>query len=245
MMAENLEVALADSLKKMKDTEAKERLLQNITADIAQMRDGSAPEDILKYASFSKNQPATLGAYFPQEGLLVFDEIGRITEVLEALEVEEEQWFASLLEEGKIVHSAKLSFSFSDLKKQLNQQKLYLSLFIRTTPGIVVKKTITVSCKPMQQFHGQMHLLKNEMDRWQEGRYRVFLIADGTERMQKVQSILKDYDMEADLSESSSSSGRVQIIDGDLSAGFELPLQRIAVITDAELFKGKAKRRAR
>jgi transcription-repair coupling factor (superfamily II helicase) len=112
-------------------------------------------------------------------------------------------------------------------------------------PGIVVKKTITVSCKPMQQFHGQMHLLKNEMDRWREGRYRVFLIADGNERMQKVQSILKDYDMEADLSEGASDSGRVQIIDGDLSAGFELPLHRIAVITDAELFKGKPKRRAR
>ncbi len=52
-------------------------------------------------------------------------------------------------------------------------------------PGIVVKKTITVSCKPMQQFHGQMHLLKNEMDRWQEGHFHVFLIADGTERMRK------------------------------------------------------------
>ena len=33
------------------------------------MNDGSAPDDILKYASFSKNQPTTLGAYFPQDGL--------------------------------------------------------------------------------------------------------------------------------------------------------------------------------
>ena len=244
-IAEKLERALADSLKKMKDEEAKERLLQNMTADIAQMKDGSAPDEILKYASFSKNEPTTLGTYFPQDGLIVFDEIGRITEVLESLEVEEEQWFASLLEEGKIVHSAKLSFTFNDLKKQLNQQKVYLSLFIRTMPGIVVKKTITVSCKPMQQFHGQMHLLRNEMDRWREGRYHVFLIADGAERMQKVQSILKDYDMEADLSESTSTGGRVQIIDGELSAGFELPFHRISVITDAELFKGKPKRRAR
>ncbi len=49
-----------------------------------------APDDILKYASFSKNEPTTLGTYFPQDGLIVFDEIGRITEVLESLEVEEE-----------------------------------------------------------------------------------------------------------------------------------------------------------
>ena len=30
-----------------------------------------------------------------------------------------------------------------------------------------------------------------------------------------------------------------------MSAGFELPFQRLAVITDAELFKGKPKRKSR
>ena len=35
------------------------------------------------------------------------------------------------------------------------------------------------------------------------------------------------------------------IVEGDLDAGFELPLQRIAVITDAELFKQKHKKKAR
>ena len=40
-------------------------------------------------------------------------------------------------------------------------------------------------------------------------------------------------------------AGTISIIEGDLSAGFELPFQRIAVITDAELFKGKPKRKAR
>ena len=58
-----------------------------------------------------------------------------------------------------------------------------------------MKKTVTFSCKPMQQFHGQMNLLKNEIERWQQGRFNIFIIADGNERMQKVQSILEDYDM--------------------------------------------------
>ena len=47
------------------------------------------------------------------------------------------------------------------------------------------------------------------------------------------------------LSEKPSDQGECSNIDGDLSAGFELPFHRIAVITDAELFKGKPKRRAR
>ena len=40
-------------------------------------------------------------------------------------------------------------------------------------------------------------------------------------------------------------AGGILVIDGDLSAGFELPFQQIAVITDSELFKGKPKRKAR
>mgnify|MGYP001792809384 CR=1 FL=1 len=112
-------------------------------------------------------------------------------------------------------------------------------------PGSIVNKTVTISCKPMQQFHGQMHFLKTEMERWRDGPFNVFLIANGPERMEKVQSILQDYDMKASLSGKPSNAGGVHIIDGDLSAGFELPFYHVAVITDAELFKGKVKRKSR
>ena len=245
MIAEKLEIELANSLKKIKNEEAKEQLTLNISGDIAQLKDGNIPEDMLKYASFAAEAPTSLGSYFPSNGLVMFDEIGRITEVLESLEAEEEEWFVSLIEEGKIVHAAKLSFSFDELNKILTQQKIYLSLFVRTMPGIVVKETITISCKPMQQFHGQMHLLKTEMDRWKAGNFNIFLVADGAERMGKVQSILSDYEIEAGLSGKPSDAGGIFIVDGDLSAGFELPLQRMVVITDAELFEGKPKRRSR
>lgn len=244
-IAGKLEFELGESLKKMDDADAKERLMINITGDIALMKEGTIPESILKYASFSAEEPASLGTYFAQNGVIIFDEIGRVTEVLESLEAEEEEWFISLIEEGKIVHSAKLSFTFDEMNKMLNQRKLYLSLFVRAMPGITVKKTVTISCKPMQQFHGQMHFLKTEMERWHDGHFNVFLIADGPERMEKVQSILQDYDMTAALAGEPSSVGGVHIINGDLSAGFELPFHKVAVITDAELFKGKPKRKSR
>ena len=244
-IAEKLTSELSSSLKKMKDEDAKERLTMNITEDINLMKTGAVPENVLKYASFAENKPTSLGTYFSNDGIILFDEIGRITEVIGSLEKEEEEWFVSLLEEGKIVHNAKTSFSFEEMSGMLMQRRLYLSLFIRTVPGIVVKKAVTISCKPMQEFHGQMSFLKNEMERWQHGRFNVMIIAGGKERMQKVQAILQDYDMEATLTGEPSTAGGIFIIDGDLSAGFELPFQRLAVITDAELFKGKLKRKSR
>ena len=97
----------------------------------------------------------------------------------------------SLLEEGKIVHDAKISFSFEKMHKMLEQEKYIYLYFVRAVPGIVVKKTVSFSCKPMQEFHGQMNLLKNEMERWQQGKFNIFIVADGEERMAKVQTILK------------------------------------------------------
>lgn len=245
LIAENAEAALGASLKRMKDEEAKERLTRNMMHDIGLLRDEAFPENMLKYASFSKEAISFLGDYFPTHGLVLFDEIGRIAEVSSSLESEEKEWITDLLEDGKILHDAKISYSFEEMNGMLAQQRIYLSLFVRTIPGITVKKTINISCKPMQQFHGQMNLLANEMERWKQGNYHIFVVADGEERMKKVQGILQDYEMESIVSFAASEAGTVSIINGDLSAGFELPFQRIAVLTDSELFKGKPKRKAR
>lgn len=245
VLADRLEEGLGRSLKKIRNEEAKEKMLRHMTDDIALLREGLLPEAILKYASFADEEWSFLGDYFPQDGIVFFDEIGRIHEVITTMEKEEKEWIVSLLEEGKIIHDAKISHSFDDIQTMLQQSKVYLSLFVRTVPGISVKKQVSFSCKPMQQFHGQMHLLKNEMERWQQGRFAVIILANGKARMEKVQSILQDYEMSAQLNGKPSANGGVYIIDGELSSGFELPFQRIAVLTDAELFQGKPKRQAR
>lgn len=244
-IAKNLEKSLAKSLKRMKADEAKESLTIHISADIELMKAGERPENMLKYASFADDKVTTLGSYFPSEGVVFFDEIGRIQEVVATLETEEKEWLVDLLAEGKIVHDAKITVPFDELHRTLQQKKVYLSLFMRSIPGIPLKKTVTISCKPMQQFHGQMSLVKNEMERWQQGEYTIFVVVEGQERMKKVQSILQDYEISSILVNQTGKPGVVSIVDGDLSAGFELPFQRMAVITDSELFKNNPKRKAR
>ena len=126
----------------------------------------------------------------------------------------------------------------------LEQRKAYLALFVRTVPGIVLKKTVAFSCKPMQEFHGQMNLLANEMERWKQGKFNVFIVADGKERMKEVQSILQDYEMTTTVNGKPSSEG-VLSLKAICPQDSNCSSQRLAVITDAELFKVKSKRKAR
>ena len=246
-LADKLEVSLSKSLKKLKKTETKELLLQHIGHDIELLKQGDVPEQMTKYISILEDSPTFLGDYFSENGLVLFDELGRIQEVTDSLEREEKDWYISLLEEGKTVHDVKLSFTMKEILGMLQQRKVYFSLFARAFSGMTFKKTVSFSCKPMQHFHGQMNVLKNEMERWVAGKFYLFILADGKERQQKVQDVLEDYGIDARVIDELTipSQPGTYIVDGELSNGFELPLQRLAVLTDEELFKQRPKKKTR
>lgn len=246
-LADKIEKELAKSLKKIKAEDTKEALLLHIQHDITLLREGTTPDQVAKYAALVDEQSAFLGDYFPTDGYIFFDELGRIQEMTETLEREEGDWIVSLLEEGKFLQDLRLSYTFREVMAKTKQKMTFMSLFVRTFPLVQVKKSIAYSCKPMQSFHGQMNLLKAEAERWMLGKFQVFIVAEGEERMEKVRSVLADYGMEAEIMTSSTmvQGGKMYIIDGDLSSGFEMPLNRLAVVTDAEMFKLQAKKKTR
>ncbi|WP_153723260.1 transcription-repair coupling factor [Sporosarcina cascadiensis] len=244
-VSRNVEQALGDSLTRIKSEELQQQLLTAIMEDIGLMKDGIVPDTMKKYASFSSEASAMLTDYFPSDGLIVFDELGRIQESVATLEAEEQEYQLAMLEDGKMLHDTKLAWKYEHVLTEIHQLRLYLSLFTRTVPGFTIKKTLAISCKPMQQFHGQMPLVKNEIERWKKENFNVFLLASSDERMKQIQEILREYDIEAVFNGSPTKEGTLSIIEGELTAGFELPFQKLAVITDTELFTGKPKRKAR
>ena len=120
-LQKNLEQALAESLKKVKIQEMKDQFYQNIQQDIELLKQGEQPKEFMKYVSLLDEDNSFLGNYFNQNGLVLFDELGRIQEVAETLEREENDWFLSLLEEGKTVHDVKPSFHLKEIIQMLSE----------------------------------------------------------------------------------------------------------------------------
>src|SRR5690606_18223717 len=137
-LADRIEEQLAFTLKKTKADDTKELLLQYIQHDIDILRQGDIPDQAAKYASLVETQSASLGDYFPGNGYVFFDELGRIQEMTETLEREEGEWIVSLLEEGKFLQGVNLSYTFRELIGQMQQKMTYLSLFVRTFPMVSV-----------------------------------------------------------------------------------------------------------
>jgi transcription-repair coupling factor (superfamily II helicase) len=243
-MIDRLEEGLAKSLKKLKDDKAKLQLTQNISYELEQLKNGQKPDEVYKYLSLAYESPSSLLDYLPKNGLVFIDEISRVQETNESLVKEEAEWYTALLSEGKIIHDLQISHDLQAFLIKKEFPIVYMSLFLRHVANTSPQNIINVSCKPMQNFHGQMHLLKAEIDRWKKSNYCILFLGPDDERVKKLERVLEDYEVEANVITGNQQPlpGRIQIMKGSLQTGFELSIQKIAVITEEELFNKRVKK---
>ncbi|SEB20094.1 transcription-repair coupling factor (superfamily II helicase) [Thalassobacillus cyri] len=233
--------ALSHSLKKLTKSEAKSRLTEVIEHDLERLNQQERFQEMYKYINFYYEEPANLLDYLPEDGIVVVDEMSRIQETAQRLDQEEAEWYQSLLEANQIVRDLSISYDWHDVWSNIKHPRLYLSVFLRHIPNTQPENVVNISCRQMQQFHGQMNLLKNEMERWEKQNFSVLILAPNDERAEKVQSVLDDYGMEAVISKQDVTLPvtKPTILTGNISSGFELPLHKLAVITENEMFKKK------
>ncbi|WP_101847136.1 transcription-repair coupling factor [Halobacillus sp. Marseille-P3879] len=243
-----LEEALSHSLKKLTKSEDKETLTSYIERDIEQLRQRERFQEMYKYIGYYYEEPVSLLDYLPDNGLIVMDEVSRIQETAGRLDEEEAEWHNSLLEVNQMVRDLRISFDWHDTWAAMKQTKLYLSVFMRHIPNTHPQNIVNISSRQMQQFHGQMNLLKTEMDRWMKQNYSVIILAPDETRAEKIHSVLLDYQMEAVVAKQAPKLpvNTPTIVKGNISSGFEWPMHKLAVLTENELFKkrtAKPKRR--
>jgi transcription-repair coupling factor (superfamily II helicase) len=243
-LADRLEEGLAKSLRKVKDDKAKIQLSQNISYELEQIKNGQKPDQVFKYLSIAYEKPASLLDYLPHNGMVFIDEISRVQEMNDSLVKEEAEWYTALLSEGKIIHNLNISHELQGLIQKRDFPILYMSLFLRHVANTNPQNIINVSCKQMQNFHGQMHLLKAEVDRWKKGNYSILFLGPDEDRVKKLERVLEDYEIDATIIKGDQQllPGRVQIMKGNLHTGFELSIQKIAIITEEELFNKRVKK---
>ncbi|MBP1996173.1 transcription-repair coupling factor [Paenibacillus eucommiae] len=222
---------LQAQLEKMSDRQAKDKLLEVVAHDVELLREGQSFPGLYKYISLLYPERHTLFDYLPQDTVLIVDEPARLLETAKQLERDEAEWMTHALQEGKSLPAFVLSKTYETLLHRRPFPTLYLSLFLRQVSGIQPQNIVNFVCRVMQSFHGQMNLLKSEMERWKKNGSNVILLANGEERRERVKRVLHDYQIEEPV-----------IVDGNLQTGFELPSIHLVVITEGEIFTQKQRK---
>jgi len=245
-LAHRLENALTSSLKKVKQEKTKQLLSENVGHEIERLKNGQLIDEINKYVALAYEKPVHPADYLQEGGLVFYDEISRIQEINDSLEKEEAEWYTALLEDGRIVHDISISFDLPEIMSSIERPKIYLSLFLRKVPQTNPQNVLNFSCRPMQNFHGQMNLLAAEVDRWKRSGFTVVFLGATSERLKKIREMLEENEIEASIADKGPILERtVQISEGALSSGFEFTTLKLAVLTEQELFNKRVKKSKR
>ncbi|WP_128896593.1 transcription-repair coupling factor [Longirhabdus pacifica] len=229
---DSLSTLLEQQYDKMASSHEKEQLKQHILHDMEQLKHKQHFDGIYKYISLLYPEMHTILNYVSSDTILLMDEPVRLLETAKQMEKDDQESISMMLESGKILPQLKMTKHYSDLMAESHLQQIYLTLFLRQLPQVQPQNIVNFMCRTMQEFHGQMNVLKSEMERWHKLNYTVTILASGKERTERLLRILEDYHIE-----------QPNIINGNLHAGFEFTGANVVVITEGEIFSQKQKKR--
>lgn len=242
--ASRLEEKLASTLKKVSAKTTRAQLDEKITADIDKLKQRTSFEGMYKYMSLYFDEAESLLDYMPEGTMCIVDELTRVKEMADSLQKEEANWSLSLIENGDLVHDVQMSIDVLPSIQKSPFPVVYLSLFLKHVPSTSPQNVVSISCKSMQNFHGQMQLLESEVKRWQKAGNAVLFIAGTKDRADRLSLNLEEEGIDVHVVDRDTelTAGKIHIIQGQLHSGFEVPSQKLVVLTEEEVFAKQTKR---
>lgn len=244
---DRLQVAYDKTSRATDDTELKKLLGENILSVIEALEDNDLPEDLSLFQHFVYEEHTTIIDYLPENSIFLYDEYSKILESNHRLDEEELVWVEGAIKAGRILTGQEFSVNFLEQHAKLKGASIYFSMFERGMGGFSFSATHNFHYRPMQNFFAQLPIIQTEVQAWENRGYTQVVMTENEERAEEVREILKDNQIEGQLlsTDSSLEVGKIQIVPYTLRQGFELVEEKIAVLTEKELFNRVAKKRRR
>ena len=195
--------------------------------------------------------PAATGFdYIPQDAVVFADQPTRIGEMAREYRKQLGEDLQTLQREGRTPFDAD-SFCFPPdaIWKELENYPLYAGDAFTLGRGSFHPKTLlSIPAKQLPSYAGNAQAAAEDLKVFQKQDYRVVILAGDERRAGVLQSFLREHGVQAVLRPEAQplpAFGECCIGIGAISSGMEYPSLRLAVLTDAQLIRGKNKKQNR
>ncbi len=244
MAADRLQERVDRHLKKTKSAELAKKIDHHFRRDIERMRNNEHFPGLLRYERLIDAKETIFLDYVPQDFVVAYDEPSRLRETMERINREEVEWITAALEHGEWVPDLLEPIELETIFARGTLRQLFTSTFARHVTGTQASTMTTISMHAMQQFHGQLPLLKSETQRYKKGQNHVVFLAGSIDRAQRLERVLSDFSIETEIRDRFDEAVTMpQILIGNVATGFELPGAKLVIITENEVFVNKRKAR--
>ena len=170
-------------------------------------------------------------AYLPAGGGIIFDEPARLEESL-----------TNLRQSDDLASTRTLDWNLLKRQALAETRTCFLSMLSYALEASTAHAAINVVLRGIAPYHRKIDFLLNDIQAWQARQYQIILMMSGLQSATVLrESLLKQGVAAQAATDSDVIEGPgVFVMAGNLSGGFELPEDRLAIITEREI-KGRLK----
>ena len=187
--------------------------------------------------------------YFPPDALVFLDQPGRCAEKARDWSAQLRADVEELTRRGEAA-AAPESFllSFETFTKRLGDYPVYMADAFTVGRSALAPRTLTsISARQLTSYAGNAQAAAEDVSAYLRQDYRVVVLAGDERRAQLLRDFFAERGIDASLQTPLTAlpePGRCRVSVGAISAGMDYPGIRLCVLSDAQLLRGKEKRRA-
>ena len=222
-----------------------------IASDLAEEIDisGQSGVNLDSFIRYFYDETESFADYLERRNCLYFfDEPARLKETASAVEAEFSESMRMRLEKGyclptqaDIIHSADEVFARFSRMKGIAMSTLAMPSGIFDTTGAV-----NVVAKAMNSYNNSFDALVSDLKRYSKNSYRVILLSASRTRAGRLAEDLRENGINAFFTENSDRDvepKEVMVTYGRLRQGFEYPLIKYAIISEADVFTDRGRKK--
>ncbi len=214
----------------------KEGQKAGLLADLNRLEGGVPLADLDKYRALAYQTDATVFDYLT-DGVVFVSEGNGVNESLRALMIQHQEDLQILFEEGELCKGLdRFYLDGTALQSRIEQfPTLYLDTFARSNPQLRIKQLISINALQTSGWSGELGLLKEDLQALLGQGYGCMVLAGTEKSALTLADDLRQAGIAADYATASASpiAGKVLVLAGTLSGGFEYPDARIALMTSS------------
>ena len=245
LLSEDIETIVG----KINNTIYPEEIQEQVNQDIEIIKSGNYISKIDRYLNSFYEKQETILDYLSENFIIALDEINKINQRLENVNIDRQNVIKLLIEKGKVVPEALNNIcGYQEFEEKLeNRQKIYLEKYDDEIKIQAEKYKWTY--KEKNFYKSEIEILFKELIKAQEAKKKIYILAETKEKAKKICALLDENEIinkyEEKLNQTiivKNTKSLVTVSVGKLSSGFECFDLNQLVITSQELIEGEKRK---
>lgn len=236
---------LAEKLSGLMDGISNKQLIKHIKADYEKALDNIIPENIDRYITLIYDNRPSLFDYI--DGCIFIAEYNRIKERADGITSQYHEDIRIMLEENCISDSlCGYMYSFDEISELCEKYScIYLNTFLHGMENIPFKRIVSFEALQTGSWGGEMRQLTEQLSDYCKNNYRTVLAAGSEKTIPIIADDLKNSGIPCDIygQVNEMIPGRVLIMHGSLSGGYDYPEIKAALIAQNRSISSSRKTR--